>query len=234
MRSLPVLVQEGRVLSDWVTHSLREAIRAGYFEPGERIDQRAIAEGWGISRTPIREAIRRLESERFLDVVPHRGAFVIQFTEADVAEFYLVRRLLESEVVRQITPILPQPDIDELARLVGSCRLICQTGQRHEYPEFDKRFHNLILRHSSIKLIRQILSKLDNQSSLSRQIALRYPRDDAGVQLSIQEHEEIVKALQERDADRAAAAMANHITRSAKRIQALAPGRADSPGNTPE
>ena len=65
------LVKEGRVLADWVTASLREAILHGYYEPGEKLDQDRIAEELEVSRTPVREAMRRLESEGFVEVRPH-------------------------------------------------------------------------------------------------------------------------------------------------------------------
>ena len=216
------MIQEGRVLADWVTNSLREAIRNGLFDPGEKLDQGAIAETWGVSRTPIREAIRRLQAEGFLEVIPHRGAFVIQFSAEDVAEVYLVRRLLESEVVRQITPNVPEEVIDELDRVVKCCEVRCQDGQRHEYPDFDVRFHNLILQQSNSNLLKQILKELDNRSSLARVISLRYPNDDEYVRLSIIEHGAVVKAMRERDSKKAAAAMALHLKKSAERIQKLA------------
>ena len=215
------MIQEGRVLADWVTNSLREAIRMGYFDPGEKLDQDAIAEAWGVSRTPIREAVRRLESEGFLEVQPHRGAFVLQFSEQDIAEVYLVRRLLEAEVVRQITPLIPEQEIDELEMVVKSSQLRYQGGQRSEYLEFDLRFHNLILRHAPSFLIKQILKGLDTRSTLTRRVALHYPSDDNHVLRSIQEHEAIVKALRERDSERAAQAMEQHLLNSAERIHSV-------------
>ena len=69
-------IKGGRVLADSVTGSLREAILQGYFEPGEKLDQDLIAEELKVSRTPVREALKVLESEGFVEIRPHRGAFI--------------------------------------------------------------------------------------------------------------------------------------------------------------
>ncbi len=99
-------VREGRVLADWGTASLREAIFNGYFEPGEKLDQDRIAEGLEISRTPVREAMRRLESEGFVEVRPHYGAFIAKVSRQGIRKVCEIRRVLEAEVVRQVTPLI--------------------------------------------------------------------------------------------------------------------------------
>jgi DNA-binding GntR family transcriptional regulator len=107
-------VRGGRVLADWVTASLREAILNGYFEPGEKLDQDRIAEELEVSRTPVREAVRRLESEGFIEVRPHYGAFITEVSRQDIREVYEIRRVLEAEVVRQVTPVIPESVLGEL------------------------------------------------------------------------------------------------------------------------
>jgi DNA-binding GntR family transcriptional regulator len=89
-----------RVLADWVTDAIRETIFQGYFESGEKIDQERVAEELNVSRTPIRESLKAVESEGLIEIRPHRGAFVTRVTREDIANVYKVRMLLEPAAAR--------------------------------------------------------------------------------------------------------------------------------------
>jgi DNA-binding GntR family transcriptional regulator len=96
-----------RVLADRVTASLRQAVLHGHFDPGEKLDQDLIAAEFGVNRTPIREAFKVLESEGFVEIRLHRGAFIPIISREDVHNIYEVRSLLETEAVRMATRINP-------------------------------------------------------------------------------------------------------------------------------
>ena len=193
---------------------------AGIFDPGERLNQRVIAEAWDVSRTSFREAVRRLELEGLLEVQPHRGAFVVQCADSDLADYFLIRRLLEYEVVRQIAGVLAEREIEELELEARRGRLRRPNMQHYEYWDYDARFHHAIVQHVPSSLIKQILSNLENRPSLWRWVALYYPTDDECIRLVLQEHEAIIDALREGDPDGAAEAMNMHLLRTGERIQA--------------
>ena len=114
MKSPLPKIKESRVLTDWVIDSLREAILNDSFDPGEKINQNLICEELGVSRTPVREALKALEAEGFVEIRSHYGAFIAQVSDEDVQNIYEVRKLLESEVARQVATQIPDTVLDQL------------------------------------------------------------------------------------------------------------------------
>ena len=213
-------VRQGRVLADWVVTSLREAILGGFFEPGERIDQDLIAEELNVSRTPVREALKTLEFEGFVEIRPHHGAFIPVVTPKDVREVYEVRALLEAEVVRQVTPLVPEEVLDELDRSQAESQAELHAGNIAKNFESDIRFHQTLIDLACNQIIKDMLDGLTNRVSIIRRMAQSRP----GVHLpeSLDEHRAIIQAIRGRDADRAAELMALHLQTSSRRIQELA------------
>jgi len=212
-------VQQGRVLADWVTASLREAILNGYFEPGEKVDQDLIAEELEVSRTPVREALRRLEFEGFVEVRPHHGAFIAKVSHQDIREVYEIRKLLEAEIVRQVAPLIPESVLDELDRSLIESKTQFDAGDYTKHFEGDTLFHETVANYVDNALLKEVLDGLTNRISMVRRFALSNP----GPHLveSFQEHHAILGALRQRDPERAAELMGVHLQNSALRIQSL-------------
>jgi DNA-binding GntR family transcriptional regulator len=210
-------IHGGRVLADWVMASLREAILQGYFEPSEKLDQDRIAEELQVSRTPVREALRRLESEGFVDIRPHYGAFITTVSRQDVHEIYQVRGLLEAEVVRQVTPLIPDSLFDELERSLTRNETQLEAGDRTRHFESDVYFHETIVSFVENHLLKEILDSLNNRVVRVRRFAQLQP----GFHLveSFHEHRAILQAMRQRDAQTASEAMRVHLEKSSLRIQ---------------
>jgi DNA-binding GntR family transcriptional regulator len=206
-------VRGGRVLADWVTRTLREAILRGHLKPGEKIDQDLIADELEVSRTPIREALRVLESEGFVDIQPHRGAYVSTVTQKDIQEIYEVRALIEAEMVRQVTPSIPDAVLDHLEASLE------EVQEGADYVESDIALHTTIADFMENELLKGILDGLNKRIIRVRRFAQLQP----GYHLveSHREHCAIVQAMRERDAETAAGLMARHLENSAQRIQEL-------------
>jgi len=206
-----------RVLADWVTESLRLAILQGHFESGEKLDQDLIAEEFEVSRTPVREALRVLESEGFVEVRPHRGAFIAQVSRQDVREIYEVRKLLEAEIVRQATPLLPESVLDELERSLDRNQAQIDSGDMVGNIESDAYFHSTIGAFVENELIKEILDALNNRILRIRRLAQLQP----GLHLveSLNEHRVILRAMRRRDAEAAAEATMIHLENSSLRMQ---------------
>jgi DNA-binding GntR family transcriptional regulator len=213
-------VREGRVLADWVTASLREAIFNGYFESGEKLDQNRIAEELEVSRTPVREAMRRLESEGFVEVRPHYGAFIAKVSRQDIREVYEIRRVLEAEVVRQVTPLMPESVLDELDRTLTETQAQFEAGDSAKHFEGDVYFHETIANFVENRLLKEVIDGLTNRVSVVRRFAQLQP----GYHMteSFKEHRAILQAIRQRDPEEAAELMRVHLERSALRIQELA------------
>jgi DNA-binding GntR family transcriptional regulator len=215
-------VQQGRVLTNTVRASLREAILKGHFEFGERIDQDKIAQELEVSRTPIREALQSLEQEGLVQIRPHYGAFIPIVTPDDVREVYEVRALLESEVVRRVTLLVPEDLLDALDRLQADSQSGLDSGDIAKSFDSDVRFHQTFVDLVDNRLIKDVLDGLTNRISMVRRLAQSKP----GVHLpeSVSEHRAIIRAIRRRDAEAAARLMARHLSTSSLRIQELARG----------
>jgi DNA-binding GntR family transcriptional regulator len=213
-------VNQGRVLADWVTESLREAILAGHFDPGERVDQDLVAQEYDVSRTPVREAIRILESEGFIEVRPHRGAFIATVSPREIREIYEIRGLLEAEIVRQVTPVITAETLHELARVLDEGIRQYDAGEHARHYDADVAFHRTLTALVENPLFVVLLEGLNNRVQRVRRFAQLRP----GYHLlqSFDEHRQILEAMQVRDAERAAQAMRDHCQHSATRIAQMA------------
>lgn len=213
-------IRTGRVLVDGVTNALREAILGSYFEPGEKLDQDLIARELKVSRTPIREALRMLESEGFVEVRPHYGAFITSVTPRDIREVYEIRQLLEAEIVRQATLVIPDDVLAELDASLRSAQAKIDAGDTSKYDVSDLQFHNVPLDYFENGLLKDVLNGLNNRIRMVRLFALRQPGPH--IIESQREHRAILDAMRRRDAAEAARLMSLHLRNSALRIQEMA------------
>src|SRR3989338_6829835 len=117
VRILDYPVERPLTLRERIVDFIKDSIISGRLRPGERVPEQEIAQSLGISRTPIREAFRQLESEGFISVTPRKGAVVSPITDKDVNEFYAIKSLLEGFAAKTACPKLAQKDIKRLESL---------------------------------------------------------------------------------------------------------------------
>lgn len=203
-------------LADRIVSRLREAIQDGYFEPGEKLDQDRIAADFGVSRAPVREAVQKLAADGFVEIRPHRGAFVVTVTPEDVRNVFGMRVLLEPEVVRQVTPHIPDTVLDALQRDLDATRRQVQAGDSSHFFPNDIQFHTTMLQFAENKLLIEVLDGLTNRITMVRRYASLRPGPH--MQLSLTEHQNILDAVRSRDPDQAAACMRQHIENSIARV----------------
>ena len=208
-----------RSLAAWTTDTLRHAILNGYFEPGERLDQDAIAEELGVSRTPIREAIAALESEGLLESQPHRGVFVTEISRRDVREVFALRALLEAEVARQATLSIPDAVLDSLETSLREAQKAYTAGNYVAQFDADRHFHETLREHAENHLLAEVLDGVNNRISAVRRFAQTKPGPH--VDEFAMEHLAILEAMKQRDPERAAALMRRHLESSGARVEEL-------------
>ncbi|MEA3348360.1 MAG: GntR family transcriptional regulator, partial [Pseudomonadota bacterium] len=114
MKSISSVISGHKTLREKIVEVLREAIIRQKIRPGERITELEVAERFGISRTPIREAFRQLESEGFLTIIPRKGAVVSDIQEKDIRDFYEIKGVLEGYAARQAVALITEKDIARL------------------------------------------------------------------------------------------------------------------------
>jgi DNA-binding GntR family transcriptional regulator len=199
---------DNRTLWEQVRDRLREDILAGRLEPGAELSEVALAREFGTSRGPLREALGRLASEGLVTITPRRGAVVTQLSRQEFIDAYQVREALETLAVRLAVPLMSDAEIAHLREL---CELMDRAAGQNEVRVFfdtNNSFHEALVRGSRNRKLHDVHRMLVGQMVpyLPRSLELR-----GNLQQSVAEHQAILAAIEERDAERAAALLAEHI-----------------------
>lgn len=207
------------VLKDKVYDSLKQAITSMniYAETEDtRLDERQLSEEFGVSRTPIREAITRLEQEGFVKVYPRRGAFVVRKSKKEILEMITVWAALESMAARLITQNASDEDIATLRDRFASFDDNRIQAEIDEYSENNIEFHQTILSMSQCDLLNQMA---ENLLVHMRWIRMRTIAERDRASRSIIDHMNIIEALESRDADLAERLVREHTLGLAAHVE---------------
>lgn len=196
---------------------LREAILAEELPPGTHIRQAPVADSFGTSRIPVREALAQLETEGLVTLVPHSGARVAQFDFGEHVELYRIRELLEPLAIVESTPHLSESDIAELRQKAESIER--SAGDLAAYLLADRDFHLSTYAAAPMPQLLEMIDSLWNQTTHYRRAYLRLVHDaDRDVDLGFLEHRLMIDALARRDADAAGELVQMHLRRTRVRI----------------
>lgn len=195
-------------LRDVVFNTLRQAILRGDLQPGERLLEIHLADKLGVSRTPIREAIRKLELEGLVLMIPRKGAVVAEITEKSLRDVLEVRRALEELAMKLACERISDEEIEELKVAAGEFENALKTGDVTVYAEADVKFHDIIYRTTDNQRLIQLLYNLREQMYRYRVEYLK--RDDSHDTL-LEEHQHIIEALERKDLEEAVKTICTHI-----------------------
>ena len=213
--SFEVKMNEYLPLRDVVFHTLRQAILKGDLKPGERLMEIQLAKKLGVSRTPIREAIRKLELEGLVLMIPRKGAEVAEITEKNLRDVLEVRGALEKLAVQLACDQITKAQIHELREAAGAFREALTSGNVTELAEADEHFHDLInLATGNQKLI-QLLNNLREQMYRYR---MEYLKNEAVYPQLLSEHDSLIRAIEKRQREQAAEIVCRHIENQAEAI----------------
>ena len=201
-------------LRDVVFNTLRQAILRGELKPGERLMEVQLANKLGVSRTPIREAIRKLELEGLVLMIPRKGAEVADITEKSLMDVLEVRKALEELAVQLCCDKITGKEIEELHRAADDFRRILKTSDDvTEIAEADVRFHDIIYLATGNQKLIQILNNLREQMYRYRVECIK--RKDSHTIL-IAEHEELIRRIENKEKKEAADIVCRHIDNQAE------------------
>ena len=192
---------------------LKDAIQAGSLAPGTRVREVEIAERFGISRTPAREAIRRLESKGLISIVPHQGAVIASLDHQQTMELYDLREILEGSAAAFAARHASAAEIEELAELVASEPPFA--GQPERLAELNRIFHASLYRAAHNRFLERALLGLRDSMALLGGTSLKV---EGRYETAHAEHQAIIEALNARDEASAEAAARAHI-RNAQRAR---------------
>lgn len=202
-------------LRDVVFHTLRRAILKGELKPGERLMEIALAEKLGVSRTPIREAIRKLELEGLVIMMPRRGAQVANITKKDLNDVLEVRIGLENMAIEKACKLITQEQLEQLRKAGREFEYTLQQGDLTQLAEADVNFHEIIYQASDNARLNQMLNNLREQIYRYR---IEYLKDEPTRKQLAKEHKDIYEALVNRDVKRAQETTYVHIENQRKAI----------------
>lgn len=206
--TLNVNLNEYLPLRDVVFNTLRKAILSGDLKPGERLMEKQLAEKMGVSRTPIREAIRKLELEGFVIMVPRKGAQVAEITEKDIQDVLEVRGALEALAVRLACNKMEEEDLKSLKDTMQGFSSAAENEDLNEMIEKDVEFHDIIFKSAQNEKLIQIVNNLREQIHRYRVAYLKSFDDFNAIQ---EEHEQIVRAIENKDPSVAVKVATKHI-----------------------
>ncbi len=183
-------------LRDVVFHTLREAILKGELKPGERLMELQLAAKLGVSRTPIREAIRMLELEGLAVTVPRKGAEVAKMTEKDMEDVLQIRRALDELAVGLACDNMTEEKLAELHEALVRFEKSTKTGDVRQIAQTDIEFHEVIYQAADNPKLVNLLNNLREQMYRYR---VEYLKSDDVYPVLIQEHEKIYEGLKHKD-----------------------------------
>lgn len=202
-------------LRDVVFNTLRQAILRGEMEPGERLMEIQLAQKLGVSRTPIREAIRKLELEGLVIMIPRKGAEVAHITEKDMKDVLEVRSTLEELVVELAIKNVTEEKLDELKAANKVFESAVVSKDVVNIVEADVKFHDILYSMTNNARLIQIINNLREQMYRYR---LEYVKDARTHSILISEHNDIIKQIREKNVSVAKTVIHQHISNQEKGI----------------
>lgn len=195
MRKLKFDLDNHQTLRERIVDTIREAIINGILSPGTKISEPELAERFGISRTPIREALRQLESEGFITVIPRKGAVVSTFSSKDVEDFYELKSILEAFAARKAVEKVTEKDISQMENLNRQLEKMTKKGDLKRAFEIHNDFHHVFLEACGNDKLFHIAKGLEKQFQRFR-LSLSVMGKIEG---SIKQHWEIIDAFKRKD-----------------------------------
>lgn len=195
-------------LRDVVFNTLREAILKGELKPGERLMELQLAAKLGVSRTPIREAIRMLEQEGLAVTIPRKGAEVAKMTEKDMEDVLQIREALDELAASIACEQISEEELEELKRTMHEFEEYTKTGDLKKIAEADVKFHDIIYKATGNPKLVSMVSNLREQMYRYR---VEYLKDEKNYPVLVREHSEIVEGLSGKNKEKVTGAMHNHV-----------------------
>ena len=195
-------------LRELVFAAIREAFISGRLKPGERLMEVQLAEEMGVSRTPVREAIRKLELEGLVVMVPRKGAYVAGLTLKDVAEVFEIRGSLEGLAAALAAERITDEEITSLDKILEDISKAGKEEDTKTVIKKDMEFHQVLFSASRNDRLAQMINKLKEQIDRFRTQSFSNP---ARLKSVLSEHEQIIEAIKQGDAENAERLAKEHI-----------------------
>lgn len=208
-------VNEKSSLRGRVFVAIREAILEGQYQPGDILRESAIAKELGVSRTPVREAIRQLELEGLVHSIPNKETVVSGITEEDVQDIFMIRSKLEGLSGRRAAERITEAELERMEEIIDLTEFYANKNDLNHLKELDHDFHDVIYRATKSKTLEHTLSDFHYYIQKARKASIATPGRAKEV---LKEHRAIYEAIKKRDADEAERLIDEHVQKAAKNM----------------
>lgn len=200
--------QEDRSPRERVFLQIRERILSGEYAKDEELRETTVGEDLGVSRTPVREALRQLELEGLVKIVPNKGAHVVGISKKDVHDIYVMRSYLEGLAARWASEHIDQEMLNEMEEVILLSEFNLNKEKSDQVLKLDSRFHMLLYEASESRMLQHVLTDYHKfvQNARASSVATKKRAKE-----SVQEHKAILEAMKMGDADRAEMLANEHI-----------------------
>lgn len=212
-------VIEKKTLHEEIANNLRELIMAGELQKGDKIKEDELCSSMGISKTPLREALRVLSAEGLIRLVPNRGSFVSTPTFEEIREMFGVMSVLEGVCAREAAEKMGEKDLAILEKLHKKLEENYRRKAQREYIRINNQFHSFVQELAGNRTLNQIVNGLRKKILLYRYQSLNLPERFAQ---SIQEHRDLLEAFRKKDPKKAETLMRRHLKKQCDALEKLA------------
>lgn len=192
MSDFKIKIEEPKLLSEDIAESIKAAIIKGKFKPGEKISEGELAESMGISRTPLREAFRKLENEGFIEIIPRKGAVVTEIDAREAYHLYEIKSTLEGLAARLAVINMQDKELGKLEKVNEELKELIDQNDLEAFYKAHTRFHEGFVKLSGNRRLMQMISNLNDHFKRFGIVSLTLPGQ---YENAIRQHEEIIDAF---------------------------------------
>lgn len=207
-----------RSLRGRVFAQIRENILSGKYKDGMELREISLGEELGVSRTPVREALRQLELEGLVKIVPNKGAYVTSINAKDIKDIYKMRSMLEGLCARWATRYITEEQIEELEEVIYLSEFYLKKksqGKAVQVTEMDGKFHLVLYQAANSRMLSHVLRDFHKYVQVARTMSVK---SEDRARKSIEEHKAILEAIKQKDEDRAELLAHEHIMNVIKNL----------------
>ncbi|MBP3414387.1 MAG: GntR family transcriptional regulator [Clostridia bacterium] len=197
--------------------ALEKAIINGEYKSGDNLSELMLSQKYGVSRTPVREALMQLELEGLVENIPNKGAVVVGISDKDIDDIYIVRMRIEGLAARLCAANIEESELKALEKITGLQEFYLERGDYDSLRELDSEFHSIIFDSCGNRALRFMLSNFHNYTQRARTISVK---SIGRAEKTVSEHRAILEALRKRDGDLAEQLTTEHIEHAKESIRA--------------
>ncbi|WP_053955379.1 GntR family transcriptional regulator [Inediibacterium massiliense] len=206
----------GLSLTSKIFNILREDILNGKYTEGEKLGEAKLAEELGVSRTPVREALKQLELDGIVENKPNRGVMVLGISKQDIEDIFTIRTAIEGIAARWAVERITNDEVRQLTESYELMEFYTFKNDIEKFSEINTIFHEIIYKATKSRYLEQVLKDFQYYMKQTRRRSLQV---EGRMKISLQEHKAILDAFLNKDKEGAQKALANHIANSKKNVE---------------